>query len=406
MPVLLQINTTLNFGSTGHIAEQIAIIAKKNGWDCYIAHGSRYINQSEIKSIKIGSLFGNYFHAFLGEFLGIHGYGSSLATCIFLRKIDKLKPDIIHLHNIHGYYLNIKLLFKYISKKNIPLIWTLHDCWGLTGHCTHFEFSGCDKWKTECHDCTLLTAQYKSRLFDRSKSNYVKKSELYSHLDKMLITTVSKWMASIVGQSILQKFPVKVIYNGVDLDVFKPTENSIRKNLGIPDNRKIILGVVASGFMKEKGRAEFIQLSSDNRYSVLLVGLSEKDQKGLPKSIICIGRTNNQHELAEYYSAADVFVNPTYNEALGLTNIEALACGTPVVTYRTGGSPETIDQLTGVVVERGDFNNLKIAIDAVLKNGKENYSIACRNRAEKLFNKNDRYNDYLALYQEILINQK
>lgn len=172
MPILLQINSTLNLGSTGRIAEQIALLAESKGWNCYIAHGARYVNPSQIKSFQIGTKFGNIIHAIMGEYLGMHGFGSTLATYRLIQWIKRIRPDVIHLHNLHGYYLNIAVLFKYLAKANIPIVWTLHDCWSFTGHCTHFESNGCYKWKTECGDCPLLMLQYKSRLIDRTTRNF------------------------------------------------------------------------------------------------------------------------------------------------------------------------------------------------------------------------------------------
>ena len=338
----------------------------------------------------------------MGEYLGMHGFGSSLDTYLFLRKIDKINPDVIHLHNLHGYYINIKLLFDYLAKKNIPVVWTLHDCWALTGHCTHFEMEGCYKWQTECNHCTLLMAQYKSRFIDRSRRNYNIKKELYSKLNNLTITTVSKWLSTLISKSILRDHPVEVITNGIDLGIFKPYSNNIREKYCISNNKKIVLGVVASGLGVEKGRSEFIELSKDENLAVMLVGLSSDDRKGLPASIICIDRTNNQKELAEYYSAADVFVNPTYNEALGLTNIEAMACGTPVVTYGAGGSPETIDSSTGIVVKKGDMVELRNAINEILHNGKDIYASACQERVKRLFDRNITNNMYIQLYERLL----
>ena len=402
MPTLLQINTTLNSGSTGRIVEQISLLAKSKGWDCYIAHGARYVNKSQIKSIQIGTKFENLIHAGLGEFLGLHGFGSTLATYLFIHKIKKLKPDVIHLHNIHGYYLNIKVLFDYLAKRNIPVVWTLHDCWAFTGHCTHFELKGCEKWKTECGDCSLLMAQYKSRFFDRTRKNYLIKKGLYAKQNNLTIIPVSGWLSNLVSQSILKQHTIKVIYNGIDLNSFKPTPSDVKVRLGISDDKKMILGVVASGFGMEKGKREFIEYSKNSKYQIVIIGLADKDKRDLPSNIICINRIHSQAELAEYYTVADVFLNPTYNDTLPTTNLEALACGTPVITYRTGGSPETLDANTGVVVPQGNIEAMAKAIEFVISNGKKYYAKACRERIEKLYNKDERFEDYIILYNELL----
>lgn len=399
MQTLLQINTTLNRGSTGRIVEQVSTLAQNYGWNCYIAHGARYINNSNHKTIKIGSKLGNIVHAILGEYLGLHGFGSTIATYLFLRKVKKIKPDIIHLHNLHGYYLNIKLLFTFLARTNIPVVWTLHDCWAFTGHCTHFEGNGCIKWKKGCGKCPLLMAQYKSRIIDRTRTNLRIKKNLYEKLSNLTITPVSQWLGDLVAQSILGNHKIIVINNGIDLSIFKPLKTNIRQKLNIASNKKMILGVVSSGF---KGKKEFIELSLNSQYQIVIVGLKSEWIDRIPSNIICIPHTNSQFELAEYYSAADVFLNPTNDDTFPTVNLESLACGTPVVTYRSGGSPETIDVNTGIVVERGDIENLKIAVEKVLSQGKDSYSEHCRRRAEIHYNKDERFNDYINLYETLL----
>ena len=397
MPTILQINSTLNLGSTGRIAEQISLMAEVQGWNCYIAHGARYVNASKIHSIQIGTKWGNILHAIMGEYFGLHGFGSTLATYMFIRKVKKINPDVIHLHNLHGYYINIAILFRYLAKANIPVIWTLHDCWSFTGHCTHFESQGCYKWKTECGDCPLQMLQYKSRLIDRSKRNFRIKKKLYSNIKNLTITPVSNWLGDLVKESILKDHKIQVIHNGIDLDLFKPCLSDIKERIGIGKDKKMILGVVDSGF---KGKKEFIELSKDSNYQVVIVGMRKKWKKDIPDNIICIPRTNSQKELAEFYSAADVYVNPTQNDTFPTTNIESIACGTPVVTYNAGGSPEILDEHTGIVVNRDDINALHKAIDSILANGKQYYLNACRNRAVQNYSKNEKFRDYLKLYSE------
>lgn len=403
MPRLLQINATCNWGSTGRIAEQIADNASKVGWDCIMAHGGRYVCKSKYTSVQVSSKIDNYIHAIKGEFLGRHGLGSTIATKKFVRIIRDMQPDIIHLHNIHGYYLNFQVLFEYLAESKIPIVWTLHDCWSFTGHCTHFEMAGCKKWQTGCNHCPLMMAQYKSRIIDRSSKNYILKKKLYEHLFNLTIVPVSMWLGNLVSQSILGRFPVRVIPNGIDLDVFKPQSSTIRNDLNIAKDKTVLLGVVGSGFDEEKGKKEFVELAKHSEYQIILVGLSKKEAKDLPANIIVIERTSNQKELAKYYTVADVFLNPTYNDTFPTTNIEAQACGTPVVTYRTGGSPETIDLSTGFVVEKGDIKGIINAIETIRTSSSTSYSLACRERAEILFNKDERFMDYIKLYESLLL---
>lgn len=401
MPKLLQINTTLNWGSTGRIAEQIATTAQSKGLECYIAHGGRYVSSSQICSIQVSSRLDNYIHAFYGELFGSHGLGSRSATKHFVEIIKRLKPDIIHLHNIHGYYLNYEIIFEYLASTSIPIVWTLHDCWSFTGHCTHFDNAGCDKWKAECGNCPLLMAQYKSRLVDRSRKNFLLKRKLYSKLSNVTIVPVSHWLGGLVSQSILKQFPIRVIQNGIDLNVFKPTTNNMREKLGLTNDKLLVLGVLGSG-LAEKGKDEFIELSHRDDLKIVLVGLTHDEGKELPDSIIKLGRTSSQSELAELYSASDVLLNPTYNDTFPTINIEALACGTPVITYRTGGSPEILDNSTGIVVEKGDIEGLESAIESIKGTGKKAYFHACRERATKYFNKDERFMDYIRLYESLL----
>lgn len=405
MPKLLQINVTLGNGSTGRIAEQIAEKATLHGWDCYMAHGGRYVGKSQFPAFQVSSKYDNYIHAVEGEFLGRHGLGSYLSTKRFVEKIKEIKPDIIHLHNIHGYYINYKVLFEYLAESNIPLVWTLHDCWSFTGHCTHFENGGCEKWKTECGDCPLMMAQYKTRFIDRSRKNFLLRKSLYEKLNNVTIVPVSHWLENYVSQSILGRFPIHVIHNGIDLDVFTPTENTIREKYGIPKDKTLVLGILGSGFDVEKGRMEFMRLASDEEVQIILIGLTDQDKEGLPDNIIKMGRTGSQKELAEYYTAADVLLNPTYNDTFPTVNLEAFACGTPVITYRTGGSPEAIDENTGIVVEKGDYDGIVAAIKEVKQKGKASYAKACRERAEQFFNKDERYEEYVQLYENILKNK-
>lgn len=401
MPTLLQINTTLNCSSTGRIAEEISLLCKARGWECYIGHGGRYINQSQVNCIQISSKCDNLFHAFLGQFLGLHGLGSFFSTFFFIRKIKKINPDVIHLHNIHGYYLHYPLLFKYLSKCGKPIVWTLHDCWSFTGHCTHFENASCYKWKNICGDCPLLTAQYKSRIFDTSHLHFCLKKKYFSNVPNLTIVPVSNWLSNLVSQSFLKGHRITTIRNGIDLNLFKQREQSIREQYNIGD-KKIILGVAASGWIDEKGLNEFLALSKYDQYQVIMIGVSKRQVSTFPSNIIAIERTANQSVLVDYYNAADVFVNPTYNDTLPTVNMEALACGTPVVTYNAGGSPELLSPETGVVVPRGDFKSLLSAIEEVCMNGKDFYSRKCRERAEKEFEKKDKYIEYINLYNTLL----
>jgi len=400
MAKILHINTSLNCNSTGKIVEQIGLLAMSEGWDCYIAHGPRYKIPSALKTYEISSAIGEKWHFINSLLFDAHGLSSKRGTIRLVEWIKEIKPDIIHLHNIHGYYINYPILFDYLSKAEKPIVWTLHDCWSITGHCTFFEGVGCERWKTGCGHCIYMNDYPKTLFIDRSARNYRLKKTAFTSPNNLTIVSVSDWLGHIVKESYLGIYPVHVIHNGTDLNIFKPQESDIRARFNFK-NETIVLGI-ASVWHERKGLSDFIKLAEDKKNKVILVGVTEKIQKKLPSSIISIRRTNNQQELAKLYSGADIFVNPTYDDNFPTTNIEALACGTPVVTYRTGGSHEAIDDETGIVVNKGDFCGLKQAIESIRNNGKFRYSAACRKRAEEYFNKDDRFMDYINLYKELL----
>lgn len=400
---LLQINTVANWGSTGRIAEEIGIAAIEQGWESYIAYG-RGNPTSNSNLIRIGSDFDMKLHGIQTRLFDNHGLCSRKVTRDFINQIDVINPDIVHLHNIHGYYINYQLLFKYLKSKNVPVVWTLHDCWALTGHCAYFTFVDCDKWKYGCSDCMQSRAYPSSIFIDRSKKNWEDKKTAFNSLKKLTVVPVSDWLVNIVKESFLKDANINRIYNGVNLETFKPYKvMNLKHKLAIDD--KIVLLGVASVWDERKGLKDFIKLRellSDNKI-IVLIGLNEEQIKKLPKGIIGIKRTNNVQELSAYYSEADIFINPTWEDNFPTTNLEALACGTPVITYRTGGSIEAIDENTGLIVTPGDIKGLSNAINSILSNKNLLYTeLLCRNRAIKEYNKNDRYRDYLDLYNILL----
>ena len=400
MPRVFQINSTANWGSTGKIAEQIGLVAIANGWDSYIAYGrSRATSQSKL--IKIGNRLDILYHVLITRLFDKHGLGSRFATQRLVKKIKEIQPDIIHLHNIHGYYLNYEILFEYLAQSGIPVVWTLHDCWSFTGHCAHFVSVNCMKWKKQCFQCPL-TQRYPKALVDNSIQNFKLKKHLIDKLQGQLtIVPVSKWLQDYVEDSFLQKHNIKTIHNGADISIFTPLEGtSVNKSI------KNIIGV-ASVWTKAKGLDDFISLREmlPADVEIKLVGLNKDQIASLPIGIIGIERTNSIAELRNLYAEADVFVNPTYADTFPTVNLEALACGTPVITYRTGGSPEAVTPETGIVVDQGNLDALKDAIITVLSNGKEHYSKACRQRVEEHFDKNKCFQKYIDLYNEILENK-
>lgn len=401
MPLLLQINVTSNSGSTGRIAESIGTLVMSKGWRSVVAYG-RGEASSLNELIRIGSDCSVGIHALKSRLFDDQGLSSYYATKTFVNHIKGVNPDLIHLHNLHGYYLNYPILFEYLSSVNIPIVWTLHDCWPITGHCSHFDFIGCDRWRTGCGHCPGLSVYPRSLFLDRSARNYrLKKGCFTSVLDRLTIVPVSNWLESFVRQSFLKDASIRTIHNGIDVSTFSPKEvSSLRGKYSLGD-KKIVLGV-ALPWTKRKGLEDMLILSDalpSDQYQVMMVGLSDKQLKSLPAGIIGIQRTNNVQELAELYSLATVFVNPTYEDNFPTVNLEALACGTPVITYRTGGSPEAVDEETGIVVEKGDINGMARAVATVDKHA---YSPQCRARALRLFDKDKCFKEYIRLYESLV----
>lgn len=409
MPKLLQVSIEVNSGSVGRIAEQIGEIAIAKGWDSYITYARNHL-PSLSKLIKIGNMFDVYAHGLRTRLLDDHGFGSSRATKELIERIREIKPDVILLHHLHGYFINIEILFSYLSSAGIPVIWVQHDCWSITGHCAYFDFVGCEKWKTGCFDCEQKKQYPKTLWVDRSMLNYEDKRRVFTSVSNMTIVTVSHWLASVFKESFLRNYPVRVIHNGIDVAKFYPrsTEaSSLRAghNLG---SRFVILGV-ASTWEPRKGLTDFFKLSKEldpDRYAIILIGLNKKQLANLPKGIIGIERTGSVDALAAYYTLADVFFNPTWEEALGMTNLEAMACGTPVVTYRSGGSPESLPRDLGVVVERGAFAKVAEFVGQNSRlNGKTKQTVSdiARLHVCTNFNKELQFMKYIELFDELRV---
>lgn len=402
---VLQINSVCGIGSTGRIATDIHNILIEYGYESYIAYG-RDESKDCNNTIKIGNELSNYKHVALTRIFDQHGFGSKKATQRFIKEIEVLDPDIIHLHNIHGYYINIEILFNYLKKSNKSVVWTLHDCWSFTGHCTYFDYVGCEKWVTHCKNCPQKREYPASLIFDNSKDNFNKKKKIFCGVKNLQIVTPSKWLKGLVERSFLSNYPVQVINNGIDLEIFKSTEGNFRAKYNIK-NKFMILGV-ASVWDRRKGFNYFKELSQklNKDEIIVVVGLTEKQKENLPQNIVGITRTNNIQELAEIYTTSDVFVNPTMEEVMGMTNVEALACGTPVITFNTGGSIECIDENTGYIVEKEDVEGLLEQIRKIKSNGKIRYMDDAIARANKFYDKNDKFREYISLYNSMINKNK
>ena len=390
-----------NFGSTGNIMLEIAETAENGGYTaavCYPQSRDNSRKQKE-KDFVIGTRFSRNIHLQLAGITGLNGCFSYFSTLKLLKKLDKLKPDIIHLHNLHNCYINLSLLFKYIKKHNIKTVWTLHDCWAFTGHCPYFDIVGCNKWKTGCYGCPQYK-EYPKSLFDNSKYMYRLKKKWFTGVENMTIVTPSEWLAGLVKESYLKDYPVKVINNGIDLNVFKPTESDFGKKYAL-ENKYIVLGV-AFGWGRRKGLDVFIELEKrfdKEKYKIVLVGTDDNIDKLLPENIISIHRTQNQTELVKIYSAADVFANPTREENYPTVNMESVACGTPVVTFNTGGSPEMLDETCGAAVAKDDNDAMYNEIIRICE--KKPYSLEACIKKAKGFDKNEKFGEYIRLYEAL-----
>lgn len=392
MKKLFQINICSNVLSTGKICEDIAKVAIEHGWETYIAWG-RFAKPSVSNEIRIGSTIETYEHYAEHRLFDREGLASRRATKRLIQAINNIRPDIIHLHNIHDHYLNYPLLFRYLAMIDIPVVWTQHDCWAFTGGCMYFDMSGCEQWKSGCLNCKEKRAVFENK----AAYQFENKKALISNIKNLTFVPVSDWLHSLLEQSVQQSRPIVTIHNGVDLTRFRPMDRT--NNLKLPKFK--ILGVAAI-WDARKGLVDFAELRSklSEDYEITLIGLTPKQISSLPKGINGIQRTQNVEELVQLYSDANVFLNPTYSDNFPTTNIEALACGTPVITYRTGGSPEAVDKKTGIVVEQGDVNGL---VEAIYRMKKEPLSSAdCRKRAEDYFEKDKCFEKYIELYNSLI----
>ena len=391
---VFQINSVCGTGSTGRIACDIKNMLEKNQNKCKIAYGRDFYDDPDCIKIESDLVFKA--HVFFSRITDRQGFYSTAATKRLVRSIEHFNPDIIHLHNIHGYYLDIRVLFEFLKEYNKPVVWTFHDCWAFTGHCAYFSFANCDKWKTGCGQCPQKSAYPASYVLDDSKKSYSEKKRLFTGVKNLNIVTPSHWLADVVKESFFKDFQVRTIYNGLDLDVFRFTDSNFKEKNNLL-GKKMVLGV-ANIWEKRKGLDDFIELSKilPDDYKIVLVGLSEKQIDSLPKNIIGISRTENITKLVEIYSAADVYVNASVEETMGLTTVEALATGTPAVVYNATAVPEVVDEKSGVIVAPGDINALANAIINMNLKPED-----CIERA-KMFEKNQQYEIYLKLYEEIL----
>lgn len=363
MSRILFINSVCN-GSTGTICKNLYKAAVEAGHECCIAYG-RGEAPKGFHTIKIGNQFDVYSHVLKARLFDAMGFGSKHATKVFINQIEEFKPDIIHMHNIHGYYINIEILFNYLKKHpEIKKIWTLHDCWAFTGHCPHYEYENCYQWKTECKKCVRRDG-YPKALIDRCRYNYLLKKQLFTGVENMKLVTPSQWLKNEVEQSYLKNYETIVINNGIDTNIFKPTISNIKEKYGIQD-KKVILGV-ASVWDDRKGLNIFVDLSKqlDSDYLIILIGLNNKQIKKMPANILGINRTENVEELVKWYNSAEVFFNASFEETFGMTTIESLYCHTPVIVFDKTALPEIVGN-NGIIIKQNQLNDFYRIVNEVI----------------------------------------
>lgn len=396
---VLQINSVI-YGSTGHIMFSIADLLKEKENEVLCTAGFTWKKTSREDFFLTSGLMEKTFHMYGARITGYNGCFSNWSTYRLMKCVRKFKPDIIHLHNIHGWYLNLPIFFGFIKKHTeIKVVWTFHDCWPVTGQCPHFTMIGCDKWKTGCYECPQCRT-YPETFVDRSKQMFQLKKKWFSDLKNLTIVTPSDWLKGIVEQSFFKIYNVRVINNGINLNVFMPLESDFKEKNHLL-NRFILLGV-AYAWDKKKGLDVFLELSKrlPEKYAIVLVGTDEKIDKLLPNNIISIHRTQSQKELAEIYSAADLFVNPTKEENYPTVNMEALACGTPVITFDTGGSAEMINERCGSVIPYNDVEKMEKEIRYRCE--EQPFSMVDCLEQAKTFDERERCKEYIDLYRSLL----
>lgn len=400
---LLQVNVTANWGSTGKIAEQINSLAQQQGWETYIAYG-RYSNESKSKLFHVGSKYTVYEHYIEHILFDNDGLASRCSTRRLVKKMKEINPDIIHLHNIHDHWVNYRILFEYLKTIDTPIVWTQHDCWSFTGNCGYYTALDCTQWMDSCsRSCPYRKGYYFRGLINRTKDHFNLKNRLFTSIKNLTLVPVSRWLENEIRKSFLKDARIKTIYNGIDVNVFKPLEDSFDqlKKYGI-GNIRFVVGV-ASVWSERKGFLDYCKLSRllPEDVKIVLVGLNETMCKiARDYGIIGIGRTDNINDLVAIYNKASIVMNLSYEETFGLTTVEGFACGTPSIVYNSTASPELISTETGLIVEPGDIEGVAKAVAVFLS--KEKPIMSCRKRAIRYFNKEDRYKEYVNLYSELI----
>lgn len=397
---ILEINSVYEVGSTGRIVYQLCNKIRQDGNDYYVLYGRGPVSQDP-NSYKIGNNVTIIKNVLMTRILDIHGFSSKYMTKLALKKIDKFKPDLIHLHNLHGYYIDVEVLFNYIKKIGIPIVWTLHDAWPMTGHCACFM--DCQKWKYGCNNCQFKKKYPTSIMLDNSQKNWINKQKIFNNVSNLTIVTPSNWLANIVKESYLKNYKVHIINNGIDDSIFFKKSNGLKNKLKL--NNKFVILAVSNVWNQQKGYDDILKLAKiiTDEFIIVMIGLNSKQLPKLPNNILGIERTNSSCELAEYYNMADVFINLTYDDNYPTVNLEARACGLPVITYDAGGSPESAGN-DAIVVPVG--NHIRVYEEIMnLYNKQINSHNVIHEKQENVSNKR-MLDEYINLIYNILDGKK
>ncbi len=396
---VLQINANYGFGSTGLIVKDISDMLTQEGYESFCAYQK---SSERISSgYQIGKPIDWKIHAVLCRIFGRQGYYSSLATKKLLLYIDSIKPDIVHLHNLHSNYINISILLHYLAENDIATVITMHDCWYFTGKCFHYADCDCDGFTHGCGNCKKKSAPPRSYLFDWSAWSLKNKNELLHSIPRLKIVGCSEWICKEAKRSFLEDCNISCIYNGVNTEIFRPSKSNVRKKYGLKEDTLLVMGMANKWLLPSN--INIIDAFHDlTGVTLMIVGCTESQMLLLQKygeKVVGIGFINDRETLAEIYSAADVFINLTHADTLPTVNMESICCGTPVITYDSCGSPELVSEGTGIIVKEGDKAGIIEAIKCISKLNRE----LCRKKGLEDFDKTNCYKKYIEIYQQLEI---
>ena len=402
---ILHVNITYNRGSTGVIVEDLHNMSMKEGFDSYVTYSNTSLPEDKIvNGYQIGNVLGKKMHGLLSRIGGKQGYFSHLSTRKLIKHIDKVSPDIVHLHNLHGNFLHVNMLLDYLGKKNISTVVTLHDCWLFTGGCTHYTISKCDKWLDKCGGCPKNSSHTPAYIYDASASILRDRKKYFGKIKNLTVVGVSNWITSEANKTFFSKSNSVTIHNGIDNDFFCPTESDLKKQLNIED-KFVILGFAKKWLLEENKKAfETVTKGIPNDAVMVLFGCNESEKAQLPPNVIGMDFIRDRDTLRKLYSMGDVFANCTRQESLSLINVEVQSCGTPIVTYRNTGAKETVDNESSFSVEDGNAEEMLSRILEIKQNGKSKYSEQCRKFVREKFNRQENYEKYISLYRSIAEN--